>query len=113
MDNAIPVVKGTLDLLVLRAVSERALHGFEITTWLEEQSGGALGFDDSAIYQALYRLHRRGLLTSRWGVTENNRKARYYAISAAGRRHLARETERLMRYTATITDILGVAGPGA
>jgi PadR family transcriptional regulator, regulatory protein PadR len=111
--DAIPIIKGTLDLLVLKAVEDRAMHGFEVTAWLEQGSDGGLEFDDSAIYHSLYRLHRRGLLKSKWGVTENSRKARYYAISPAGRRHLAEETERLMRYTETLAEILRPAGPAA
>lgn len=102
----VPVVKGTLDLLVLKAVDEREMHGFEVTEWIEARAGGSLAFDDSAIYQALYRLERKGLVESSWGVTENNRRARYYGISGAGRQHLARETEKLLRYAATVSRIL-------
>jgi transcriptional regulator len=102
----LPVVKGTLDLLVLKALSGRAMHGFEVTTWIEERSDGTLGFDDSAVYHALYRMEKRGLIEADWGVTENNRRARYYAATREGRKHLAGETEKLIRYADTMVGIL-------
>lgn len=109
MDDRLPVVKGTLDLLVLKALSWNPMHGFEITSWLEERSGGALGFDDSAVYQAVYRLEKQGLIAAQWGVTENNRKARYYRILAAGREHLVSGTDRLVRYAELVAAILKTA----
>ena len=100
------VVKGTLDILVLRALAWEPMHGFEISGWLEHRSSGALALDDSALYQALYRLEGRGLIAAEWGVTENNRRARYYRIRAAGRAHLKRETTTWVRYAETVTGIL-------
>jgi transcriptional regulator len=102
----LPVLQGTLDVLVLKALSWGALHGFEITRWLEDRSGGALEVEDAAVYQALYRLEARGLIEAEWGMTENNRRARYYAITAAGRAHLRAETRRLVRFAATLTAVL-------
>lgn len=99
-------VKGTLDVLVLKALSWTPMHGFEITRWLEENSAGELEVEDSALYQALYRLEERGQVKADWGVTENNRKARYYSITAAGRAHLKLETSRLLRYADTLSAIL-------
>jgi PadR family transcriptional regulator, regulatory protein PadR len=104
--DALPVVKGTLDVLVLKALSAAPMHGFEITRWLESRSGGALGVQDSALYQALYRLEERGLAAAAFGVTANNQRARYYSITAAGRTHLAAETKQWVRYATTVTDIL-------
>jgi DNA-binding PadR family transcriptional regulator len=86
--TSLPLLKGTLDLLVLKALSWGWMHGFGIATWLTEYTGGAVGVDDSALYQCLHRLEGRGYLEAQWGVTENNRKARYYRLSAPGRRHL-------------------------
>ena len=102
----LPVIKGTLDVLVLKALSWAPLHGFEITSWLEDSSDQALEVEDSAVYQALYRLEGRGLIEASWGVTENNRRARYYGITSEGRAFLRAETARVIRYSATITDIL-------
>lgn len=109
MDDRLPVVKGTLDLLVLKALSWEAMHGFEITSWLESRSGGALEFDDSAIYQALYRLEKQQLVTAEWGITANNRKARYYRIGSRGRQHLTEGADRLIRYAELVASILTAA----
>jgi DNA-binding PadR family transcriptional regulator len=84
------------------------MHGFEITSWLEDQSAQVLEVEDSALYQALYRLEERGLIEAKWGVTENNRRARYYQITRSGRTHLSDEAERLTRYAATLTQLLGL-----
>lgn len=106
MADALPVVKGTLDVLVLKALSWGPMHGFEVTTWLEDRSGGALDVEDSALYQAFYRLEERRLVVAEWGVTENNRRARYYRITAAGRAHLRSQTAQWLRYAETVGDIL-------
>jgi PadR family transcriptional regulator PadR len=106
MADALPVVKGTLDILVLKALSWGPMHGFEVTTWLEERSGGTLDVEDSALYQAFYRLEERNYVAAEWGVTENNRRARYYRMTAAGRAHLRAQTSQWLRYAATVSDIL-------
>jgi PadR family transcriptional regulator, regulatory protein PadR len=106
MADQTPLVKGTLDILVLKALSWASMHGFEITAWLENRSGGTLAVEDSALYQALHRMEERGLIAAEWGVTENNRRARYYQVTAAGREHLRAETTRWVRYAGTVTDIL-------
>src|ERR671920_804830 len=111
MADALPLVKGTLDTLVLKALSWTPMHGFEITSWLESRSSGAVGVQDSALYQALHRLEERGLIAAEWGVTANNQRARYYRLTKAGRSHLAAETKQWVRYAATVTDIL-TAAPG-
>src|ERR1044072_1113116 len=85
--SSLPVIKGTLDVLALRALMMSPMHGFEIVEWLENAAGGSLQIEDSAVYQALYRLEERGYLKASWGVTENNRRARYYEITAKGRAH--------------------------
>jgi PadR family transcriptional regulator PadR len=106
MIASLPVVKGTLDVLVLKALSWGPMHGFEIVAWLEQRSGGSLDVEDSALYQALYRMEKRELIDAEWGVTENNRRARYYRIAAAGRSHLRSQTAQWLRYTRTVTGIL-------
>ena len=100
------ILRGTLDVFVLRAVSGRALHGFEISLWLERHAKGAFALDDSALYQALHRLEARGYVEGEWGVSENNRRARYYRITRRGRVHLAKETARLMSYADAISALL-------
>jgi transcriptional regulator len=106
MTEPMGVIKGTLDVLVLKALSTEAMHGFEVTRWLEHRSGQRLELEDAAIYQALYRLERRGLVEADWGVTAQSRRARYYELTRAGRRELAEQTSHWLRYTETVTDIL-------
>lgn len=108
----VPLMKGTLDVLVLKALSWTPMHGLEITAWLEERSGGELSFDDSGVYQALYRMEERGLIEAEWGVSDNNRRARYYRITAKGTEHLADETRRLLRFGELVTAILAAPQEG-
>jgi len=105
-DPQLPLVRGTLDALVLKALSWTPMHGFQITTWIEEHSSAALGVEDGALYHALNRLEERRLIKAEWGVTENNRRARYYHITPAGRAELRRETTTWVRYADTVTEIL-------
>ena len=112
MANQLPLVRGTLDALVLKTLSWGPMHGFEIVEWLEGRSGGRIGVEDSALYQALRRLEDRQLVIGEWGVTENNRQARYYTITKAGRAHLRAETSQWIEYSATVTDILGASAKG-
>ena len=107
--DALPLLKGTLDLLILKTLSWGPMHGYAIATWLEQRSDGTLGIDDSALYQALQRMEGRGLLAAEWGTTENNRQARYYKLTAAGRQRLKSESETWLRYTKSVTSILSIA----
>ena len=100
------LVRGTLDVLVLRALSWEPMHGFEITTWLEGRSSGKLGVEDGALYHALVRLEERGLIDAEWGETENGRRARYYKLTAAGRSYLKAETAKWLEYSSAVTGIL-------
>src|SRR3954471_1492481 len=112
--SALPVIKGTLDVLALRALAKSTMHGFEIVEWLERAAGGSLQIEDSAVYQALYRLEERGYLKASWGVTENNRRARYYEITTPGKAHLKAETSNWLQYAKVVTAILsGAAVPQA
>jgi PadR family transcriptional regulator, regulatory protein PadR len=100
------LIRGTLDVLVLKALSWGPLHGFEIASWLEERSGGEFVIENAALLQALHRLEGRELLAGEWGVTANNRKARYYSLTTAGRAALRAETESVRDAVAALTDIL-------
>lgn len=107
MGESVSVMKGTLDLLVLKALAATGpLHGYEVARWIEERSGGSVDFDDSAIYHALYRMGKRGQVEAEWGVTDNNRRARYYQATAEGRAWLEEEGERVLRFTETLATIL-------
>jgi transcriptional regulator len=88
------LLPGTLDLLILKAVSLRAEHGYGILLRIEQITGGALLVEQGALYPALYRLEQQGLLDTEWGTSENNRKAKFYSLTPAGRKRLKAETER-------------------
>lgn len=112
-DASLPLLKGTLDLLILKALSWGPLHGYAVATWLEERSEGTLGVDDSALYQALQRMETRGWLSAEWGVSDNNRRARYYKLTVAGRQRLRTESETWTQYTKSVTSILALASRNA
>jgi DNA-binding PadR family transcriptional regulator len=90
------LLKGTLDVLVLKALSWGPMHGFEITSWLEERSGGRIEVVDAALIQAFHRMEERGLLDAEWGITRNGRRARYYRLTRAGRIRLKEEAAALV-----------------
>lgn len=100
------LIKGTLDILVLKALSWGPMHGFEIATWIEEQSGRRLEITDAALLQALHRLEERDLLSAEWGETEKGRQARYYKMTAAGRSHLRAESAALVEQFDAVTSVL-------
>jgi PadR family transcriptional regulator PadR len=100
------LLKGTLDVLVLKTLSWGPMHGFEITSWLEARSGGRLDITDAALLQALHRLEARDLLTAEWGVTKNERRARYYKLTTAGRAQLRAESAALIDQFDALTTVL-------
>ena len=100
------LLKGTLDVMVLKTVSWGPMHGFEIVRWLENRSGGRLDITDAALLQALHRLEERDLLTADWGVTENDRRARYYKLTAAGRAALRADSAALLDQFDAMTAVL-------
>jgi PadR family transcriptional regulator, regulatory protein PadR len=108
-DDSLPLLKGTLDLLILKTLSWGPMHGYAVATWLEQRSRGTLGVDDSALYQALQRMEGRGWLAAEWGTTEHNRRARYYKLTAAGRLRLRTEADVWMRYAKSVTTILSLS----
>ena len=100
------LLKGTLDVLVLKTLSWGPMHGFEITSWLETRSGGRLGITDAALLQALHRLEERELLTGEWGVTKNERRARYYRLTPAGRAQLRAQSAALVDHIDALATVL-------
>ena len=112
MSGVIPVQKGNLDMLVLKALSWGEMHGFEILDWLEQRSNGRLDVDDSAIYQALHRLEERDLVRAEWGVSDKNRRVRFYRMTADGRAQLKAESSRWTEYADLLVGIMrGKADP--
>jgi transcriptional regulator len=106
------ILRGTLDILVLKTLSWGPMHAFEITSWLESRSDGHLDVDDSALIQALHRMEARGLVSAEWGTTQNDRRARYYRITPAGRAHLRTEGADLAGHVAAIGAILAARSAG-
>jgi len=100
------LLQGTLDMLVLKALEIGAMHGWGITERLEQGSRGVFQLNQGSLYPALYRLERQGLVSSSWKSTENNRRARYYALTAAGRRALAAEAEKWERQSQAVNLVL-------
>lgn len=96
------ILRGTLDLLVLKAVSGGPCHGYQIARWVEHATGHALRIEDGSLYPALYRLEERGFIEPEWRLTEDRRRAKYYALTAAGRRRLTDETATWTRYARAI-----------
>jgi len=101
------LLPGTLDLLILRAVSLGALHGYGILLRIQQISGGALLIEQGALYPGLFRLVRQGLLKASWGTSENNRRAKFYELTAAGRKRLRQETDTWNRLATAIASALG------
>ena len=106
MAGDVKILQGTLDLLVLKAVSLGPLHGYGVLLRIGQISRGALAIEQGALYPALFRLVRQGLLKATWGISENNRKAKYYELTAAGRKRLRDETEGWNRLAAAIGAVL-------
>jgi PadR family transcriptional regulator, regulatory protein PadR len=100
------LLPGTLDLLILKAVSLGAHHGYGVLLRIEQITGGALAVEQGALYPALYRLEHQGLLDTEWGTSENNRKAKFYTLTAAGRKRLRTETDRWQRIALAINTAL-------
>lgn len=109
--NDFALLHGTLDFLILKAVSQEARHGYGIARWIEQASADALGVEEGSLYPALRRLEDARLLSGRWGTSENNRRARYYRSTAAGKRRLQEEQERWRRFSAAMNRIAD-AEPG-
>ena len=100
------LVHGTLDLLVLRALAGEPMHGFALSKWIDDRTHGDLGIVDSALYKELKRLEDAGAVESEWGASENNRRAKYYALTAKGRKQLRAEVASWKHYVATVNSLI-------
>ncbi|MCP5113612.1 MAG: PadR family transcriptional regulator [bacterium] len=107
MDEPVDILQGTLDMLILKAVSLGPLHGYGVLVRIQQLSKDALQIPQGSLYPALYRLERRGWITFEWGESENKRKAKYYRLTAAGRRQLKTETKQWGRLSVAIADVMG------
>ena len=106
MASQADLLPGTLDVLILKAVSLGKLHGYGVLLRLEQVSGGALQIQQGALYPALYRLEHQGLIRSEWGTSDNNRRAKYYQLTALGRKRLGEETASWNRLADAIARVL-------
>jgi transcriptional regulator len=101
------LLRDTLDMLVLKALEREPSHGYAIALWIEKQSGDILRVEEGALYPALHRLELRGLIKATWGRSENNRRARFYALTARGRRHLGAQDERWSVLSQAVNKVMG------
>ncbi len=101
------LVQGTLDMLILKAVSLGGLHGYGVLLRLEQLTGGQLQIQQGSLYPALYRLEHQGLIASEWGESDNKRKAKFYSLTAAGRKQLKAEEASWNRFSALVAGVLG------
>ena len=106
MGKQVDILQGTLDMLILKAVSLGPLHGYGILLRIQQVSKDALQIPQGSLYPALYRLEHRGWIAAEWGESENKRKAKYYRLTAAGRRQLKSERQEWKRLALAIADVL-------
>lgn len=108
-ENPGELLQGTLDLLILKALARGAMHGYGVAEWIHQTSEDVLKVEEGALYPALHRLELRGLLSSKWGVSNNNRRAKFYSLTASGRARLVQETEFWRRMSGAVARILQTA----
>lgn len=106
------LVRGTLDLLILKSLSWRPMHGLAVLRWIEQTTRDELQIEEGALYPALHRMEEKGWLDADWGYTERNRKAKFYRLTTAGRKHLAAEVTRWQRYTQVVGLVIAARGAG-
>jgi len=103
------LMQGTLELLILKTLSHDSMHGYGIAQRIHRSVEGLLKIEDGSLYPALYRMEERGLIASEWGVSENNRRAKFYKLTRAGRKHLERERANWDRISRAVTKVLQTA----
>ena len=103
------LLQGTLGILILKSLLLGPAHGYAIARWVEDTTGDVLSIEEGSLYPALRRLEDRGLVTSEWGLSDNNRRARYYSITGDGRKHLRNEAAVWLRYSQAVTRVLRAA----
>ena len=106
MAESLALMQGTVDVLILKTLAWAPMHGYGISMWLRDRTNGDLVVEDAALYQALHRLERKGWVESEWGVSDSNRRAKFYSITRAGRTQLRTETAAIRRYVAALYKVL-------
>lgn len=107
--TSLDLMQGTVAVLILKALSWGAMHGYDISRSIRRRSDGVLGLEDAALYQALHRLERKGWIEAEWGLSENNRKAKFYRLSDEGRQQLQIEVTTWQRYASAVAKVLETA----
>ena len=107
--TTLSLLQGTVDLLILRALQQGPSHGYAVSRWVRDRTDGVLTMEDAALYQALHRLEAKGWIASEWGLSENNRRARFYALTTAGRRQLRSEVSVWKRYAEAVFKVIETA----
>jgi len=100
------LLQGTVDVLILRTLAWSPMHGYAVSRWIAQRSSGALAIDGAALYQALHRLERQKLVDVEWGASENNRRAKFYSLTSAGRTRLRADTATWRSYAAAVAGVL-------
>lgn len=108
-DDSLDLLKGTLDVLILKALTWGPRHGYGVARWIEDVTGGTLAVEEGALYHGLHRLERGGAVASEWGVSENNRRARFYSLTPVGRRQLVARSATWTRYAEAVFAALRTA----
>ena len=111
-EESLELLKGTLDVLILKTLSLGPMHGYGVSRWLRETTDEAFSVDEGALYPALRRLEKKGLVASRWGVSDTGREAKFYEMTGAGRAELERSLRTWHRYVRAMTRVLGVPAAG-
>jgi transcriptional regulator len=106
MTRDLEMLRGTLDVLILQTLTWGPAHGYAVASWLEQVTNDALHIEEGSLYPALHRLEQRGLIESEWGLSENNRRAKYYRLTGEGRRHLRAETSTWTRFAEAMDKVL-------
>jgi PadR family transcriptional regulator PadR len=109
MGESKTLLQGTLDMLILKALARGAMHGYGIAEFIEQSSGDVLRVEEGALYPALHRLELRGWLGAEWGISENNRRAKFYRLNTAGRKRLAEETSNWSRLSEAVARVMQTA----
>jgi transcriptional regulator len=105
-ETSIDLLQGTVDVLILRTLAWESMHGYGVSRFIRQRTDGVLTIESAALYQALHRLERKKWIRSEWGVSENNRRAKYYSVTAEGRKQLRAETATLRTYVDAVFKVL-------
>jgi transcriptional regulator len=108
-ENTLTLLQGTVDLLVLRALQNGPSHGYSVSRWVRERTDGVLAIEDAALYQTLHRLEAKGLIDAEWGLSDNNRRAKYYGLTAQGRKQLRAGAASWRLYAEAMAKVLAPA----